>query len=327
MSTSNPSAYEDRFRYAHTGQPALREALPVTSAGVRAWPAWLLATVGVALALLLLGGGAGLALILAPHLPQSAHAIPAPADRAVLTLSPGVTLSLVRVPAGVFLMGSLITDTEANDDEWPQRRVYLDEFWIGQYEVTNAQYAAFAQATHRKQRPSSGGADYPVTSVSWEDAVAFCDWASRVTGRPIHLPTEAQWEKAARGPDGREFPWGDESPDATRLNYDLLVKHTTPVGQYSPAGDSPYGAADMVGNVWEWTSSLYWLYPYRTHDGREGPGGGEPLELRVLRGGSFVSERLYARAATRGDSLPDGIGTVLGFRVSMSHPEPKSSGG
>jgi formylglycine-generating enzyme required for sulfatase activity len=268
---------------------------------------------GVALAVLLVGSGAGIALSLAPKLIAPPPAV-APADPTVLTLSPGVTLTLVRVPAGVFLMGSLVTDTEASDDEKPQRRVYLEEFWIGRYEVTNAQYAAFARATGRTWSVPAGEDNYPVTDVSWDDAEDFCLWVSRVTDRLIRLPTEAQWEKAARGPDGREFPWGEAAPDAARLNYDLLEKRTTPVGRYGPRGDSPYGAADLVGNVWEWTSSLYRPYPYRGHDGREDP---RSRDLRVLRGGSFVSERLYARAAVRGDSLPDARGAVMGFRVSM----------
>jgi formylglycine-generating enzyme required for sulfatase activity len=300
---------------------------PRALTGVRAWPAWALViasmalvVAGVALALALRGSEAGIGLSVAPRLAQPDPAV-AQADQMVLTLSVGVTLTLVRVPAGVFLMGSPLTDTEARGDELPQRKPYLDEFWIGQYEVTNAQYDAFAQATGRQRHPSAGGADYPVTNVTWKDALAFCAWASRVTGRPIHLPTEAQWEKAARGSDGREFTWGNESPDATRLNYDLIVKHTTPVGRYSPAGDSPYGAADMAGNVWEWTSSQYWSYPYRAHDGREDPQSSDILELRVLRGGSYIGERRDQRTAARSDSSPDAWGEVVGFRVSLSAPE------
>ena len=320
MSTANPPANETRLRSTLTGQQVPHQAPPVVLTGIRTWPAWALVMAGVILVLLLMGSGAGIALSLTQKLPIPAPVV-APADQTVLTLTPGVTMTLVRVPAGVFLMGSVVTDTEGNDDEKPQRKVYLEEYWIGQYEVTNIQYAAFAQATNRERRTSAGEGDNPVTNVSWEDAVAFCQWVSRVTGHQVQLPTEAEWEKAARGTDGRLFPWGNEAPDASRMNYDLLVKHTTPVGHYSPRGDSPYGAADMVGDVWEWTSSLYWPYPYRGHDGREDAQSGD---MRALRGGSFVSQRLYARVTTRGDSFPGGWGEVLGFRVSMSPSQPGS---
>jgi formylglycine-generating enzyme required for sulfatase activity len=288
--------------------PAARPAL------VESRRAQVLFLAGLLVVLLLMAGSAftGYWVARAPAVPA-----PPPVERMALTLAPDLPLGLVRVPAGVFLMGSLITDTEANDDEKPQRKVYLDEFWIGQYEVTNAQYEAFARATGLAWRMSPGEENYPATNVSWFDAVAFCQWASRATGRQVQLPTEAQWEKAARGTDGRLFPWGDESPNATRLNYDLLVKRTTPVGRYSPQGDSPYGAADMTGNVWEHTSSLYWPYPYRANDGREEPPvPGE--DLLVLRGGSFVSQRQYARNAVRGDIFPAGIGEVIGFRVTVA---------
>jgi formylglycine-generating enzyme required for sulfatase activity len=105
----------------------------------------------------------------------------------------------------------------------------LDEFWIGQYDVTNAQYAAYARATGRAWTMPASERDHPVTDVSWDDAVAFCRWVSRVTGRQVQLPTEAQWEKAARGTDGREFPWGNEAADPTRR------PQTEPGGSYAVA--------------------------------------------------------------------------------------------
>ena len=315
MSTVDPEPYEKQHIENATTQIAPRMALPVVRSITSRWPAWTIVSAGVVFILLLMGGSSMATALLLSHKSSGIASPAAPADHVVLTLTPGVTLALARVPAGVFLMGSLITDTEANDDEKPQRRVYLEEYWIGQFEVTNAQYAAFARATGQKWSMPTGEENYPVTDVSWEDAVAFCQWVSQVTGQPVRLPTEAQWEKAARGTDGRLFPWGNENPDNTRLNYDLFVKHTTPVGQYSPRGDSPYGAVDMVGNVWEWTSSLYWPYPYRTNDGREDQ---QSTDMRALRGGSFVSQRLYARSATRGCDFASGHGDVLGFRVSMS---------
>ena len=310
MFTSGHAARSKNPGMSATIQPAPLQTVPAElSPTMNVWA--ILPAAVIAVVLLMAGSAAGgFLLARAPAAPA-----PLPEEHAVLSLAPGVTMTLVRVPAGAFLMGSPITDTEANDDEKPQRRVYLDEFWVGQYEVTNSQYDAFARAAGLPWRMPPGEGNFPATNVSWIDATAFCQWASQVTGRRILLPTEAQWEKAARGSDGRVFPWGNENPDETRLNFDLFVKRTSPVGQYSPLGDSPYGAADMLGNVWEWTSTLYWPYPYRTNDGRE-----EPLdtELRVLRGGSFVSARLYARSAVRGDSFPSGKGDVIGFRVSMA---------
>lgn len=137
---------------------------------------------------------------------------------------------------------------------------------IGKTPVTNAQYAAFVEATKRKvpkhwkrllrqDRIPSGKENHPVVNVSWYDAVAFCRWLSQETGQPFRLPTEAEWEKAARGADGRIYPWGDEQL-TNELCY--LGSGTTPVGRYSPQGDSPYGCADMAGNVWEWTQSRTW---------------------------------------------------------------------
>jgi len=147
--------------------------------------------------------------------------------------------------------------------------------------------------------------------------VAFCRWVSQITGVEVRLPTEAEWEKAARGTDGRLYPWGDDLPDATRCNFNLNVKDTTPVGRYSPFGDNPYGCADMAGNVWEWTSSLYEPYPYRSDDGRE--------ELtsrasRSLRGGGFFSNAAYVRCACRAGPAPDVRNNAYGFRVCASPP-------
>ena len=114
-------------------------------------------------------------------------------------------------------------------------------------------------------------------SITWHDATAFCEWAG------LALPTEKQWEKAARGTDGRTWPWGNEEPTAERCNFNKNIGRTTPVGQYSPRGDSPYGCADMAGNVWEWTASWY--------DSSE--------QLRVLRGGSWFTDAQRCRCALR----------------------------
>jgi formylglycine-generating enzyme required for sulfatase activity len=204
-------------------------------------------------------------------------------------------IELIRIPAGPFLYGSSDQDTMARDNEKPQRTVDLPEFWIGRYPVTNKEYKRFLDANpshhvpfvdvdwakpynwdeQRRTYPADK-TDHPVVLVSWDDAKAFCDWAG------LALPTEEQWEKTARGTDGRIWPWGDETPTTDHCNFDDNVGDTTPVGKYSPKGDSPYGCADMAGNVWEWTGSWY------TKD-----------STRALRGGSWNDYDLITRAAYR----------------------------
>jgi len=216
---------------------------------------------------------------------------------------PGVIL----IPAGPFTMGSTVYN-----DEGPVHEVWLDAFWVDRYPVTNAQWVAFLEdgSWERKELWTKAGwswktfespepkewdkhrhkLDHPVVGISWYEALAYARW----TGKS--LLNEAQWEKAARRTDGRQYPWGDEF-DQTKCNVDESgIGETTPVGRYSPAGDSPYGVADMTGNVWEWTASMYRPYPYRPDDGRndleiEGP--------RVARGGSFYAVAVDARCSYR----------------------------
>jgi formylglycine-generating enzyme required for sulfatase activity len=264
----------------------------------------------------------------------------------LLMLASGVTLELVRIPAGPFLMGSADSDLEADSDEKPQHTVTLQEYYIGKYEVTVAQFAAFVEATGYKttaekeglakaynshgwsavkgtdwEHPRGPGSNvglkaaHPVTQVSWDDAVAFTKWVSQVTGRGVRLPTEAEWEKAARGADGRAYPWGNGAPDSSRCNFNLSSKDTTPVGAYNIRGDSPYGATDMCGNVWEWTSSQHRGYPYFADDDREEGTSGHP---RVLRGGSFDNQPRYLRSADRDLTRPDYRAGYIGFRVVAS---------
>lgn len=246
----------------------------------------------------------------------------------VVTLPAGAALSFVRVPAGPFQMGSLITDTQAEAYEKPQFTLTLTEYYIGLYEVTNAQFAAFVQTTGYTTtawRPgmADGMAAYPATPISWDDAQAYCDWASRASGRTIRLPSEAQWEKAARGADGRTYPWGNQTPGISLLNYDMLFKAAVPVGSFSPSGDSPYGAADMAGNVWEWTSTQWdnakgapYRYPYNADDGREAlpPDG---AGYRILRGGSYLNAGSYMRSAYRGADDAHRAQLGYGFRVAL----------
>lgn len=213
-----------------------------------------------------------------------------------------------HVPAGEFVMGA-----EDYDDEKPIHHVVLPEFYMAKYPITNAQYKQFVDAeNHRTPRhwknskiPANKD-DHPVVWVSWHDAMAFCQWAG------VQLPSEAQWEKAARGTDGRVYPWGNELPTAELCNFwDSRIGDTTPIGDY-PKGASPFGCLDMAGNVWEWTSSLYKPYPYVPDDGRENQKDGG---RRTWRGGSFVSDDLNVGCAYRNFNNPDNSYNNAGFRV------------
>ena len=244
----------------------------------------------------------------------------------VLELAPGVEMELVNVPAGEFLMGSTEGDEMADFDEAPQHTLNLDAYYIGKYEVTVAQYRAFVEATGHKfaEKALAGESDHPARYANWDDAVAFCEWASEATGRDIRLPTEAEWEKAARGTDGRRYPWGDEAPDESRCNFDGNVGDTSPVGSYSPAGDSPFGCADMAGNVKEFTGSAYKPYPYDPDDGRDDPSlvGTTEATVAVTRGGDWFLDAGRVRSARRmGGTWASYTGQreeSAGFRVATS---------
>jgi len=230
-------------------------------------------------------------------------------------------LSMVRVPAGSFLMGSdQEKDPQADRSELPQHSITLPGYWIGRYPVTVAQFRAFVAASRHRPRDSeslNGPSEHPVVNVTWHDALAYCRWLGEQTGLPVTLPSEAEWEKAARGTDGRIYPWGDEPPDESLCNFSLNVGETTPVGRYSPRGDSPYGCADMAGNVWEWTRSIWREYPYDPEDGREDLEAGDEA-LRVLRGGSFSSSQRRVRCAYRDHYFPLARLTAYGFRCVVA---------
>jgi formylglycine-generating enzyme required for sulfatase activity len=234
---------------------------------------------------------------------------------------------MVLIPAGEFLMGSdLDEDKDARRDEQPRHTLYLPDYSIAKTPVTNAQYAVFVETAGRKppehwkdKRPPPSKEDHPVVWVNWYDAVAYCKWLAEATGQPYRLPSGAEWEKAARGTDGRIYPWGNEW-EAERCNTSESGKGgTTPVGSY-PQGASPYGLLDMAGNVWEWTRSKYKGYPYTSADGREGLGA-EAEVLRVMRGGSWFDQRSYARCAARRRGLPDSLWSSMGFRLCVSFHE------
>jgi len=196
---------------------------------------------------------------------------------------------MVLVPAGEFIMG---TDDRL-PDEGPQHKVYLPAYYIDIYEVTNLQYKQFNDATHRRSPTHfrnrtfpEGKADHPVTYVSWEDADAYCRWAKK------RLPTDQEWEKAARGTDGRMFPWGGEF-DVKKANTPIRWQQigsfgdTTPVGAFEN-GKSPYGLYDTTGNVWEWTASWYQAYP-NNKVASESYG----TRYKTLKGGSWFDCSFY----------------------------------
>jgi formylglycine-generating enzyme required for sulfatase activity len=234
----------------------------------------------------------------------------------VVHFAPGVWTRLVHVQTGVFLMGSPAGDPEAARAEQPQHAVRLSEFYIGKYPVTNAQYAAFAAATQQTFPVEVGHENDPVVNLAWDHASALCQWLSRITARSFRLPTEAEWEKAARGSEGLRYAWGNDW-DAARLNAEGRLGAPTPVGHFSPAGDSPYGAADMLGNVWEWCADWFdaRLYARRAKhlvSDPPGPGTGQGY---VVRGGSFDSPRRQTRCAYRNWYYPDTKRADLGFRI------------
>ncbi len=234
-------------------------------------------------------------------------------------------IELIRIAAGNFIFGAEQPDPE---HELARRTIHLHEYWIGCNPVTNAQFARFVEATHyvttaeetgfarvwaagrwndveraywRRPEGSRSSIDerlhHPVVCVSWYDAQAYCEWAG------LRLPAEKEWEKAARGAEGRLYPWGSDSPTSHHANFAMGHGATTAVGQFSPAGDSLYGVADLAGNVWEWTASWF-----------DAPG--RPQRSRVVRGGAWPSDSDNLRATYRIDVDPLLRFNTLGFRVS-----------
>ncbi len=227
---------------------------------------------------------------------------------------------MVCVPAGEFWMGAAEGDNQALDDEKPGRQVFLDAYWIDRFEVTNAQYKTCVDAgvctsptdNRSNTRSSYYGTDsyqnFPVSFIDWNQANAYCAWVGE------GLPSEAQWEKAGRGTDGRLYPWGNQAPTGSLANFS--TNDTDAVGSY-PAGVSIYGAEDMAGNVWEWIADWYSGTYYQITSSRN-PAGPEEGDGRVVRGSSWANGKKELRSSARGRISPELTGNFLGFRCSFS---------
>jgi formylglycine-generating enzyme required for sulfatase activity len=255
---------------------------------------------------------------------------PAPTEPPVVGLGSTLTrpadeMVMVYVPEGEFPMGS----NDGLDDEKPVHTVYLDAYWMDQTEVTNGMYAVCVQAgacqppsdsssdTHASYYGNSQYADYPVIYVAWNDAQAYCAWAD------ARLPTEAEWEKAARGESGLPYPWGNTYPTCSLANFwlsygDACVGDTNTVGSY-PTGASPYGALDMAGNVLEWVAD--WASEtYYGSSPSSNPTGPASSDYRILRGGAYCTDESVIRSAHRMSFTPDIHYYYVGFRCALASP-------
>jgi iron(II)-dependent oxidoreductase len=243
-------------------------------------------------------------------------------------------MKMVLIAAGGFWMGlseieikQLVNEHPDWKFEWlsnetPQRRVCLDSFYIGKYEITNAQYERMLEDNPDYEEPpywnheKFNAPNQPVVGVSWNDAVAYCNWLSEKTKRKYGLPTEAQWEKAARGDDGRTFPWGNTEPDIRKANFMQQVGGTMAVGN-KPGGMNPvYVTLDMAGNVAEWCGDWYNEDYYRTSVEAENPSGPLLGNEKVVRGGSWQDGAFFLRCTARNKFSPDTKREIIGFRVA-----------
>ena len=216
---------------------------------------------------------------------------------------------MVYVPAGEFLMGS--GDSDADSDEVPVHAVYLDAYWIYKYEVTNAQYRqCIIDGECGGNLNSYSENEYPAVYISWYEANDYCRWAD---GR---LPTEAEWEKAARGEDKISYPWGESTPNCTLAQYDDCSGQLMKVGSF-PDGASPYDALDMAGNAWEWVADWYDA-DYYYDSPTKNPTGPESGFYRVLRGGSWIYNENHLRSSDRNRNNPDSSDDYYGFRCVAS---------
>jgi formylglycine-generating enzyme required for sulfatase activity len=244
--------------------------------------------------------------------------------------------NMTLVPAGEFIRGS----NEMSDGEKPEHRIEVDDFMIGIYPVTNQEFKRFVgdKGYHREEswtpegwqwRQKSNitepgywydrkwnGSNFPVVGVGWYEAAAYASWLSKITGKPYHLPTEAEWEKAARGTDGRSYPWGDKFDKNYCNSRESNLYRTSPVGIFHN-GKSPYGCFDMAGNVWEWCADWF-DEKYYHKSPMKNPTGPTSGSLRVCRGGGWIFVAGYCACAIRNRLRPDLRVFNLGFRLARS---------
>lgn len=233
----------------------------------------------------------------------------------------------VYIPAGILHMGGY--DVRASPDEFPAHEVTLHAYWMDQLEVTNAMYALCVSAGVCEPPQDLGTArmakyfnetefkDYPVIFVTWGQAKRYCEWAQR------RLPTEAEWERAARGDDMRTFPWGEDEPDWRFANFNMLVRDTSRVGSYS-LGASPFGVLDMAGNVAEWTNDIF-NYNYYLISPSENPLGptSSPSLNRVVRGGSFADAEINIRLSRRLSVTGSNLNVTPGSESYLGESSPR----
>jgi formylglycine-generating enzyme required for sulfatase activity len=228
-------------------------------------------------------------------------------------VSPIDGMTMIYIPAGDFLMGD-----DGMEKASPQHLVYLDAYWIDQTEVTNRMYTSCVEAGACGLPIQSGGlnpyynnsryANYPIVYINWDQAVQYCTWVNR------RLPTEAEWEKAARGTDGRGYPWGDEKPNSKLLNYQDNIGTPLPVDRY-PSGASPYGVLNMAGNVREWVVDWYFNNTYQVNHYLN-PLGPETGTVRSMRGGHFSDTWQQVSVYNRFSHGPESAGLARGFRCA-----------
>jgi formylglycine-generating enzyme required for sulfatase activity len=240
-------------------------------------------------------------------------------DKGYWEIDHGDGIIMVYIPAGEFTMGS----NDGKKNEKPPHKVNLGGYWIGKTEVTVKQFRAFANAKNYVTQAESGGKEnwkkssfehenHPVVWVSWNDANAYCQFMSESKGFQFKLPTEAQWEKAARGNDARKYPWGNQKPDKNLSNIKTCL-----VGSY-PKGASPYGVLDMAGNVWEWCSDWYSKDYYRNAP-RENPKGPSNGLTHVIHGGSWYGRAKYIHCSLRYHEKASYSTFILGFRLCQEN--------
>jgi formylglycine-generating enzyme required for sulfatase activity len=262
----------------------------------------------------------------------------------VVELPDGVTLELIEIPKGPFLMGSSDDDPDANQNEKPQHERTLPAYWIGKTPITNAQFRPFVKDDGYTNRHYWSNAGWqwrtrnkrtqpyywndmkwndnaqPVIGITWYEAMAYCRWLSARTGDYYCLPSEAEWEKAARGTDGRIYPWGNQTPDRRLATFNRNKNNadgrTTRVFSH-PTGASFYGVLDMAGNVCEWTCSEFRDYPYERNDGREDTSNPKGKYF-TLRGGAWHEKATSIRCSSRGYGSPESRYNDRGFRIIRS---------